>query len=909
MTLEDAIRKVLLEHRKEMTAIEIASVINEQKLFVRKDNKAIPPKQIELRAKESPASFHFISENKERKIELQQRGFTGKSTDYFGVFWDLSNVLNRNDAPNEILVLGILAFIMIQKNDVVKFYNPIDKLLECEDCKGMLLRDIDLFLKVRSNEYFLPWFRLKESINDANDKLILEILKTISQYEIQACKPFYDSVDSFIYSYYGIQHRSRFITSTVITRVVASLIALKKGDTIYNPAAGAGLMTANVVIKNEHIKNHVSVKMQESDSAWSNLSYFVAKLKGIKSIEIRNDNPLINPLCDEESADWVIADLILEDLENDTGNTDLLGLGPTENPISLYLQLTITRLSNEGKAIVLVPDSFLYEEAPSSKYLREYLVESDLLEAVITFPSGKFPPMLMSTSLLVISKTKSLRRKGKVLFIKAKEIWNQPDKIQRIYKDYEQLINFSRSVFLQDIAECDYHLLVNRFVTDVEEELRAAAKNSQLYPLRYLTFKHHFESFKTGDELPFVQIDDLSLSDTDNILDLNMITETSANKPFGKLIDQDAILIAKNKGKMRATLFKFKEQPIAISNEIHPFVVDSDIVLIEYLLSELNLKYARKQYAAAVKGNSSQTIRIHDLMDIKIRLQGNRSNQLKIVSEREEFVAHIKKTFQSYQEKEKGFKKQEMQILSAIKHSFAQLQGAVSSDIKNLKYFLNRKAKEKELVNWSDKISQRPGTRTIDEVFNDVNSSLEKMSKTFENIQNILDFNPAKMKKLESIYFPDFVTAEVRAFIGNRTDYKIFFDIIENGNLNIKIDKQQFSEVIRNFCHNTDEHGYEGLDIRKKMLFSFRTSLDQTRLILDLKNNGRPMPEEFSFDDFITFGSRNGDRKGSGIGGYLMNKVVENHGGTMRLITSKAFLKLDSRYSMGVHFRIELPIK
>ncbi len=908
MTLEDAIRKVLLEHRKEMSAIEIAAVINDEKLFVRRDKKPIPPKQIELRAKQSPSNFQFVSDKKDRKIELLQRGFTGKSTDYYGIFWDLTNVLNRNDTPNEILVLGILAFVMIQKNDVVKFYNPIGKLLESDDCKSLLMRDIDLFLKVRSEEYFLPWFRLQESIGDASEKLIKEILKTISQYEIQACKPFYDSIDSFIFSYYGIQNKSRFITSSIISRVVANLVDVKEFDTLYNPAAGAGLMTANVVLGQEGMKDKIIVKMQESDRSWSNLSYFVAKIKGIQSIEIRNDNPLINPLCNSEEADWVVSDLTLEDLENDTENTDLLGLGPTEDTVSLYLQLAITRLKKRGKAIVLVQDRFLYEDEPSSKYLREYLVESDLLEAVITFPSGKFPPMLLSTSLLVISKTKSIRRKGKVLFIKAKNIWNQPEEIQRIYKEYEQQISISRCVFLQDIAEGDYDLLVNRFVSDVDEELRAAGKNNQLYPLRYLTLKHHFDSFKPEDVLPFVQIDDLSLSDTEYELDLDSISETTVNQPFGKIIDQDAILIAKNKGKMRATLFRSKGKPIAISNKIHPIVVDSDIVLIEYLLSELNLKYARKQYAAALKGNASPIIGIQDLMNIKVRLQGNRSNQLKIVSEREEFVTHIKKTYASYQEKERGFKKQEMQILSAIKHSFAQLQGAVSSDVKNLKYFLSHKSKEKEVINWTDKISQRPGTRTIEEVFNDVNGSLEKMSETFENIQNILDFNPSKMKR-ETVYLPDFVTQEVRTFIGNRRDFKVIFDIIQNGNLNIKIAKDQFSEVIRNFLHNTDEHGYEGLDIKKRMLFGFRSNQDQTRIILDMKNNGRPMSAEFSFEDFITFGSRNGDRKGSGIGGYLMNKVVENHGGTMRLIMNESFYELDPRYSMGVHFRIELPIK
>ncbi len=912
MTLEDAIRQILLENRQEMTAISVAKAINDQQLFRRRDNKPVPAGQIELRARDIPASFRFVWKEGIEKIDLIHRAYSGKSTDYHGIFWDLSNLMRDQNliVPSEILVVGMVAYLILAEQTETLELKNLDELLEVPEIKQQLLKDLNGFMESGEGEYFLPWFRLQECITEADEALIKKVLKILNQYEMEICQEFFDAVDGFIYSNFAIQSNSRIITPSTISRVVDELADIKENAVVYDPAAGPGILAINALVNSDLTsKEEVRLQLQEYSSIWSNLSYFISRIKGVPNAEIRNENSLINPICEPESVDWVISDLLLEDIDTEVfKELDILGFGESEVATTHFLQLILTRLKDSGRAIVLVSNDFLFDEDPSSKILREYLVESDFLEAVITFPSGKFPPMLLSTTLLIINKTKETSRKNRVLFINANEIWNQPTQIKLIYEEYEEKNNLSRSVDLQEIAECEYDLLINRYISDIESELKAVSEDGTLYPLRYLSLKHRFSPFKKGADYPFIKVEDLPDSDTGYLLDISMIKDSSKTKTYGRIIDRDAILLAKNGGKMSPTLFRFDGDPVTVSNDIHPIVVDHEIVVLEYLLSELNMNYSRKQYNAALKGDSTHSISVYDLMNIKVRVHGNLDTQIKILKERAEFVSSILNVQRSYQDQEKAYQQKEFQILSAIKHSFAQLQGAVSSDIKNLKYFIDFKNKNKEIIDWEDRISARPGTRNIKEVFQDMDASLEKMARTFENIQNILDFHPSKMKK-SIVSIPEFIKQETREFLGNRTDYQLIFDMNESSPLTAEMDRQQFSEVVRNFLHNTEEHGFEGLNIQKKLEFKIRTNRDQTKLIIDLKNNGKPMPPDFSFEDFVTFGTRNGEKGGSGIGGYLMNKVIENHGGKMMLLNRTPSVKGQGRYDIGVQFRIELPLK
>ena len=57
MTLHEAIVKVLQENMQPMSAREIANILNERKLYIRKDGSEIKTSQIHARVKNYPALF------------------------------------------------------------------------------------------------------------------------------------------------------------------------------------------------------------------------------------------------------------------------------------------------------------------------------------------------------------------------------------------------------------------------------------------------------------------------------------------------------------------------------------------------------------------------------------------------------------------------------------------------------------------------------------------------------------------------------------------------------------------------------------------------------------------------------------------------------------------------------------
>ena len=134
------------------------------------------------------------------------------------------------------------------------------------------------------------------------------------------------------------------------------------------------------------------------------------------------------------------------------------------------------------------------------------------------------------------------------------------------------------------------------------------------------------------------------------------------------------------------------------------------------------------------------------------------------------------------------------------------------------------------------------------------------------------------------------------------------------------MDKFQFGELIRNFIFNAIKHGFDQ-DSEVKVI-TFNSSFVEGKFILRIWNTGKPFPDDFSFDEFVTFGKRTDSRKGSGIGGYLISKVVKNHGGIMKILRKEGrkFIKalpgtgaVEGQIAyvpveIGVEFYLEFPL-
>lgn len=156
----------------------------------------------------------------------------------------------------------------------------------------------------------------------------------------------------------------------------------------------------------------------------------------------------------------------------------------------LFVDYIAEHLNPNGRAAIIVPEGIIFQSSNAYKELRKYLVNNDLLYAVISLPAGVFNPYSgVKTSILLIDKLFS-KFKDEILFVKLNNdgfdlgAQRQPKKgseipeIVRIVKKYHADLDpqIADDEILQNplvtiapkeqIAEQDYVLVGERYLSN-----------------------------------------------------------------------------------------------------------------------------------------------------------------------------------------------------------------------------------------------------------------------------------------------------------------------------------------------------------------------------------------------------------------------------------------------------------
>lgn len=156
----------------------------------------------------------------------------------------------------------------------------------------------------------------------------------------------------------------------------------------------------------------------------------------------------------------------------------------------LFVDYIAEHLNPNGRAAIIVPEGIIFQSSNAYKELRKYLVNNDLLYAVISLPAGVFNPYSgVKTSILLIDKLFS-KFKDEILFVKLNNdgfdlgAQRQPKKgseipeIVRIVKKYhadldpqiadDEIIHHSLVTIAtkEQIAEQDYVLVGERYLSN-----------------------------------------------------------------------------------------------------------------------------------------------------------------------------------------------------------------------------------------------------------------------------------------------------------------------------------------------------------------------------------------------------------------------------------------------------------
>ena len=179
------------------------------------------------------------------------------------------------------------------------------------------------------------------------------------------------------------------------------------------------------------------------------------------------------------------------------------GTPPAGNANYAWIQHMICSMSSgKGRMAVVMPQGILFRNQETE--IRKQLVESDLIEAVVTLGDKLFYGTGLSPCFLIIRRMKPAHHSGRILMIDGSKILTQKraqnileendiDRLYSLYQNYSDEEDYSRIVTLQEIRDKEYNLSPNRYVVYHKEEIRPYAEV-------LAEFKHAYEEVKRLEE-------------------------------------------------------------------------------------------------------------------------------------------------------------------------------------------------------------------------------------------------------------------------------------------------------------------------------------------------------------------------------------------------------------------------
>jgi type I restriction enzyme M protein len=219
-----------------------------------------------------------------------------------------------------------------------------------------------------------------------------------------------------------------------VIALIADLIAANIEDTntllkIYDCTCGGGNLLFGVEDRiNQKFKRLTQTYGQEINDALYALAKIESRFR--PDSKIAHGNTLLSDKFDNETFDVVIANPpygvswkgFQKDIENDkTGRFNYLP--SISDGQLLFMQHLVAKLDTKGMGVVVHNGSTLFsgDAGSAESNIRKWLLDKDMVEAVIQLPTDEFFNTGIYTYLWVLNKNKQAQRKDKVMLINASE--------------------------------------------------------------------------------------------------------------------------------------------------------------------------------------------------------------------------------------------------------------------------------------------------------------------------------------------------------------------------------------------------------------------------------------------------------------------------------------------------------
>lgn len=296
-----------------------------------------------------------------------------------------------------------------------------------------------------------------------------------------------------------------FYTNRTVVTLMAEILQPKPEESIYDPTCGSGGMLVKCLDflrqKGEPWQG-VKVFGQEINALTSSIARMNLYLNGVEDFSIVREDTLAYPAFVDGSKlrkfDIVLANPPYsiktwnrEAFMNDKWGRNFLGTPPQSKADYAFIQHILASMNNKsGRCAILLPHGILNRLI--EKDIRKKLIESDVLDTVISIGKNLFFNSPMEACILICRTNKPDSRKGKVLLIKASDLVERkntetyltPDHINTIvslYNQYENIEGRSCVIEYSDIPEKNYTISPKYFVksttSDENEDIQILLQN------------------------------------------------------------------------------------------------------------------------------------------------------------------------------------------------------------------------------------------------------------------------------------------------------------------------------------------------------------------------------------------------------------------------------------------------
>ena len=284
-----------------------------------------------------------------------------------------------------------------------------------------------------------------------------------------------------------------FYTNRTVVTLMAEILQPQPDESIYDPTCGSGgmLVTCLDFLRQKGLPwQGVKVFGQEINALTASIARMNLYLNGVEDFSIVREDTLAHPAFVDGSHlrkfDIVLANPPYsiktwdrEAFMNDKWGRNFLGTPPQGRADYAFIQHIISSMNeNNGRCAILLPHGVLGRD--EEKDIRANLVESDVVECVIGIGRNLFYNSPMEACILICKQNKRAGRKGKILFVDAKDKVTrknaesnlEPEHIKEIldaYLRYDYIDGFSNVATIEEIKQKGYMLAIPLYVSKNNE--------------------------------------------------------------------------------------------------------------------------------------------------------------------------------------------------------------------------------------------------------------------------------------------------------------------------------------------------------------------------------------------------------------------------------------------------------